>query len=428
MGDTDEEMQQAAGSGSTARLPSPPPSAYHDVQTPPAGTAQDLEAGVKQGEQLRQRGVSTPGPLVPGVPGHGHGRQPPRRHGRISLKSEREMRSLFSLEWAVFKKGIPPSRSPFFYLSLWVFMEWVHLTAHNYVYYLQGVVWGADGPPPPLKDLGLMLLADRLPARYEWIIGFATAVLCGLLLGLGLLRLVLNNVHWGGPQLEVVSGDGQRRTTIAMPGVIVLQRASQAMTVAMGLRVLTFMVTLLPNPADYCHGDSWDPPQSVLEIFSRIKFTGSCGDLLFSGHTSHGMVIMLAVIRYAPGVRFAKVLAIGSMILLCISLLAFKAHYSSDVLVAVYVNMMIWQLMPKDPVRLDLADLKLQNLLLPSSPAFSSSASSSFETGDGLVDETVENEEGRRRKEEGGEDQGQDVAEAALRRLEEGQQGQGQAE
>jgi len=366
------------------RDPSPPPSAYHDANTsparrlPPAITAadireQDLEVGLGMKQELRQRSGLN-GLERSGSGSHAHHHLTSSHHSpaeRVHVKSEREMRALLSLEWALMKRGVPPSKSPLFFLLLWIFVEYVHLIAHNYVYYLQGKLWGSDGPPPPMQDLGLMLLADRLPERFEWIIGFATALLCGLMFSLGLLRLTLTNVNWGGPTIDVKTSDDRVKTTLPMPVVLVMQRACQAMSVGMSLRMISFLVTLIPNPAEYCHGSSWDPPAHVADIFSRIRFTGSCGDLLFSGHTSHGMVLMLVVCRFAPNVRAAKALAIGSMTLLAASLLAFKAHYSSDVLVATYVNIMIWRLLPRDAPSVNLAELHLDDHLpLPPTPAF----------------------------------------------------------
>ncbi|GAB5029721.1 heat shock protein [Nannochloropsis oceanica] len=361
-----------------------PPSNYHDADAsparrlPPASTAADsqeseLEAGLGAKQDVRQRGVPNGG--VERSNSGGHAQYHPTSHhsppGRVAVKSEREMLALLSFEWALMKRGILPSKSPLFFLILWIFVEYVHLIAHNYVYYLQGKLWGADGPPPPLQDLGLMLLADRLPESFEWIIGFATALLCGLMFSLGLLRLTLTNVNWGGPTIDVKTSDGRVKTTLPMPVCLVMRRACQAMSVGMTLRIITFLVTLIPNPAEYCHGSSWDPPAHVGEIFSRVRFTGSCGDLMFSGHTSHGMVLMLVVCKFAPNLRAAKVLAVGSMTLLAASLLAFKAHYSSDVLVAIYVNIMIWWLLPRDAASIKLADLQLDDHLpLPPTPTF----------------------------------------------------------
>lgn len=92
--------------------------------------------------------------------------------------------------------------------------------AHNLIYYIQGVYY-SEGPPPALKDLGLMLLAGRVPERFEWVVGALTCLLVGLVLSLAVARVTLKNVPWGGPQLEVVghgdpTGSGRPRTVVAV--------------------------------------------------------------------------------------------------------------------------------------------------------------------------------------------------------------------
>lgn len=59
----------------------------------------------------------------------------------------------------------------------------------------------------------------------------------------------------------------------------------------------------------------------------RIEVTGSCGDLLFSSHTLHGMIMTLTVLHNAPNVYPVTAIALFSMIMLPISLLAFRDHY-----------------------------------------------------------------------------------------------------
>ena len=104
------------------------------------------------------------------------------------------------LEAALLRKYWP-------WLALAVLAEYTHLVAHNLVYYMEGYYYGPEGPPPPLKDLGLMLLGDRIPSNYEWIVGAATCTLVAIVLGIALGRVTLKHVPWGGPQLEVVARD-----------------------------------------------------------------------------------------------------------------------------------------------------------------------------------------------------------------------------
>lgn len=70
----------------------------------------------------------------------------------------------------------------------------------------------------------------------------------------------------------------------------------------------------------------------------RIEVTGSCGDLLFSSHTLHGMITTLMVVRNAPNAYFVTGIAIFSMVMLPISLLAFRDHYRSVVRGGRYVR------------------------------------------------------------------------------------------
>jgi hypothetical protein len=206
-----------------------------------------------------------------------------------------------------------------------------------------------------------------------------------------------------------------------MPIILVLSRSCKVVCIALALRVMTFMVTLLPNPADYCHGAGWDPPHNIFQVFARISVTGSCGDLLFSGHTSHGMVLMLIILRYSPGVKAARALAISSMTVLVLSLLAFKAHYSSDVLVAIYVTIMIWRLVPPDPSRMEVVDLKMDGYVASTSSVSTtpgSALSSPGQSDDGA--ERGRDKERRRINKEGGDGGGEEREEE-----EEGKRGRG---
>lgn len=121
--------------------------------------------------------------------------------------------------------------------------EYVHLVAHNLIYYMEGVYY-PDGPPPALKDLGLMLLADRIPERAEWVVGALTCTLVALVLSLALARVTLRNVPWGGPQLEVVghgdpTGSGRPRTVVAVSCPVGLDRGRSRLFVGVSMSIFT---------------------------------------------------------------------------------------------------------------------------------------------------------------------------------------------
>lgn len=55
----------------------------------------------------------------------------------------------------------------------------------------------------------------------------------------------------------------QQSTNIPVPFVFLCKRACIALSVALVLRVCTYMVTLVPNPAYYCHPPYFNPPECV---------------------------------------------------------------------------------------------------------------------------------------------------------------------
>lgn len=58
------------------------------------------------------------------------------------------------------------------------------------------------------------------------------------------------------------------------------------------------------------------------------------------------MVMCMLCLRNAKGFYLVSGIAVISMTLLPIALLAFKNHYSHDIIVAIYTTWMIWKLMP----------------------------------------------------------------------------------
>ncbi|KAF4650689.1 hypothetical protein FOL47_000968 [Perkinsus chesapeaki] len=129
------------------------------------------------------------------------------------------------------------------------------------------------------------------------------------------------------------------------PGITIigiLWRTVFVCALAFNLRSISFLVTLLPAPWPECQDD----------VFSLIHSTSGCGDLIFSGHTLCGMACLLAVAHYStnwiiniPG----WVLFLGEIV----AILAERAHYSVDIVVALFTTPMLWicfyHFFPKDP-------------------------------------------------------------------------------
>lgn len=240
--------------------------------------------------------------------------------------------SLNSFSPTLCTTSLPPSTLP---LQGFFFAEYFNLVMHNFIYYLEGVIWGQDGPPPPLEDLGIRLFAGVFPPSAEWIVDLFLYILIGMVITLCIARFVLNNVPWGGPEMLLTKkrGDGLDVATcsIPVPSVNICKRICKILSIAIVCRILSYTLTLEPNPAAYCHPPFWNPPSTVSEIMSTVAVRGSCGDLLFSSHTFHGMVMMLTILRHAPRMYVICGMAVCSMVMVVISLLAYKSHYSHDI-------------------------------------------------------------------------------------------------
>lgn len=276
----------------------------------------------------------------------------------IRLKTPKEISWQAKLEFALFKQE-------WRWIVVVLLAEYFNLVMHNFVYYLEGEIWGEAGPPPPLKDLGIMLFAGVFPPSAQWVVNLSLYLLVGMVLTLCLGRLLLNNVPWGGPQTMLVQEredwEEVKTCSIPVPFVYLCKRACQVLSIALVLRVFSYMLTLEPNPAPYCHPPYWDPPNTVGEIMGRVEITGSCGDLLFSSHTLHSIVMLLTVLRHAPRLYIVCGISVCSMILVIMALLAFKNHYSHDIVTAIYTTVLLWMLIPEPTV----ADCDLLHIDLP---------------------------------------------------------------
>jgi hypothetical protein len=58
------------------------------------------------------------------------------------------------------------------------------------------------------------------------------------------------------------------------------------------------------------------------------------------------MVMTMTIFRHAPGVYAVCAIAAASMFMVPISLLAYKDHYSHDIIVSLYTSVMLWMLTP----------------------------------------------------------------------------------
>lgn len=89
--------------------------------------------------------------------------------------------------------------------------------------------------------------------------------------------------------------------------VQLLRRYACIYCIAVSLRIVSFMMTVLPSSGLWCHNPSVggtydvnDPsgPQNVKEILFSIDLEYGCGDMIFSGHTIFVLTCCMTSYRY----------------------------------------------------------------------------------------------------------------------------------
>ncbi|XP_071496034.1 sphingomyelin synthase-related protein 1-like [Diadema antillarum] len=173
---------------------------------------------------------------------------------------------------------------------------------------------------PPLPDIVL----DSIP-YIPW--AFKACELCGVILGIFLSLILILHKH-----RSIIS-----RRIFAITGTVFL------------LRCVTMFVTSLSVPGTHLqcagkvYGSTWDKLLRAIEIWSGLgmSLTGvhTCGDYMFSGHTSCITLANFFITEYSP--RRYYILHTASWVLNLFGIffiLAAHEHYSIDVFVAFYIT------------------------------------------------------------------------------------------
>ena len=277
----------------------------------------------------------------------------------VFFKSPRQLLWQLRLEWILLRKEWP-------WFAGFILVQYFHFVMRNFVYYAQGKFYHYPHdephkhppetfPDPPLPDLGFQILGKGkwLPMSVEWLVTFFIVGLAVLVLILLVARLILK-IRWGGPKTAITDTENRPRITLPMPLVLLIKRVIMAGMIAIPLRCITFVVTYPPPPAEFCRA-AWSPPTGVDELFNPLSAprTG-CGDQMFSGHTTHAALVVIMVCRYyrSPFYLF-PILAIGLTIAMVIIMIMFREHYTSDIVVALYVTILAWLVTPREPATLN---------------------------------------------------------------------------
>lgn len=217
-----------------------------------------------------------------------------------------------------------------------IVFQFFHNVAHNYVYYLAGKYKVYGGADNQLVDLGFKALE---PFRSLVYLSFLPSNGCLYALGvIALLTSIANSTSW----------------------VRIIWRALLVCSIAIFLRCVSFLLTILPAPAPQCAQSLFDPPSSALSIFFRFSTDNGCSDLIFSSHMMYGLIATCTVVHYSS-TCYAKTGMKYCIIGLCLSLniaqgvciVAQERHYTIDVWTSMYVVPLTWvcfyHLIPSDP-------------------------------------------------------------------------------
>jgi hypothetical protein len=229
-------------------------------------------------------------------------------------------------------------------------MQFIHNLCHNYVYYLAWKYNVYGGPDNQLTDMGFIGLEDTM--RMDFAPNFCLYLVAAISIALGFSIFFT-------------------RKLISNPSVHIAQmawRACMVTCITIPLRCISFLVTILPAPADHCSPDLWSPPETAYEIFTWFDVGGSCSDLIFSSHMMYGLIATLTITHYTimglrgmPSTqleRSIKYSIVGGAWFIVfyegLAIIRQRVHYSIDVFTAGYVVPLVWlafyHFVPMDPV------------------------------------------------------------------------------
>lgn len=209
----------------------------------------------------------------------------------------------------------PMLRSRWKLLLVCLLMQYVHGMFTSLAYRLH------HPSPAPLYDLGFALTPE-LGAAHHWV---SESLFAAMLLGL---------IAWTFSPFVC-----QRKRFYT---VVLLNRLLQVLVACQALRIASFTATQLPGPAFHCRAGQ---ATSTYPWYSHwweffvvnvgVQSSKSCGDLIFSSHTSFVLAFTLAFQTYGSS-QIMKRLAWAGAVVLSVLIIASRKHYSVDVVVAWY--------------------------------------------------------------------------------------------
>jgi len=164
---------------------------------------------------------------------------------------------------------------------------------------------------------------------------------------------------------------GSRRPIFS---ALVLKRCLLTVCLLQQLRIISFIVTLLPGASHQClytvtdemkeekiatfafdyspdeasnpegNSNEWDPPTNWGEVFLRMDASTGCGDLMFSSHTTFAVITTCTVFKYLHADIHKFIISVCMLFLIPLTLMSRK-HYTVDVFTALYVGPLMFELL-----------------------------------------------------------------------------------
>lgn len=231
-------------------------------------------------------------------------------------------------------------------------MQYVHVVCHNYVFFLAAEHGVSGGKSNKLVDMGFLgtdhlMAMDAAPNFCLYIL---TAISIAFSFSVFFTRIIVRD-----PRIHTFQ---------------MIWRACVCSCFTITLRCISFMITILPSPADHCAGKDWNPPKNAADIFTWFDVGGGCSDLLFSSHMMYGILCTLAVTHYMilgmrgsvvpittteKWLKYAAIFACWAIVFWeGFSIIRQQVHYSIDVFTSGYAVPLCWiafyHFVPNDPV------------------------------------------------------------------------------
>lgn len=241
-----------------------------------------------------------------------------------------------------------------------VIVQFFHSILTNLAYYYHTQLSAAQRVP--LKDIAydvLPVLSGDLWFISEYLVFTMVAI---IMISVGSILVVRWNAPHGRPLYCVPI---MRRMAIVLSCCAVLRCASFLSTTLPGASRQCFYTPpegmtakeLLEGPAhDGGNPELWEPPTTIHEIIWRMDSVGGCGDLMFSSHTIFTMLFVCTIWRYFnwPTLKWTVVVLQACIVPF---ILAARKHYTVDVLTALYVVPLVYQVL-----RMKIRDLDVHSL------------------------------------------------------------------